>query len=170
MISIRVAERMGRGGAGGAGRRVRPFGAEPDRDLSGRQIDDGGGNEKGRDLPRATVEIRLVLALDGGEPADARRDEHADSRGVVGRHLQSRVGHRAVGRRDGELDEDVHLLDVLLLDERQRVEILDFAGDPGRERRRIEPRDRSDATLAGDERRPVRFSTRCRAKTPTRCP
>ena len=41
-----------------------------------------------------------VLALDGREPADARRDEHADLVGVRRRHLQPRVLDRELRRRD----------------------------------------------------------------------
>src|SRR6266699_3080104 len=50
-------------------------------------------------------------------------------------------------RRGGEreLDEDVHLLDVFLVDELERVEALHLAGDPRREVQRVEPRDRPDA-------------------------
>ena len=59
---------------------VRSLGAEPDRDLAGREIDDRRRNEKRRDLARAAFEQRLVLALDRGESADARGDEHADAR------------------------------------------------------------------------------------------
>ena len=57
-----------------------PLGAEPDRDLPGGQVDDGRGNEERRDAARPALEIRLVLALDGAEAADARGDEHADAR------------------------------------------------------------------------------------------
>ena len=42
--------------------------------------------------------------------------------GDVGRHRQPRIVHRELRRGDGELDEDVHLLDVFLVDELQRVE------------------------------------------------
>ena len=59
-----------------------PLGAEPDGDLAGGQVDDGGGNEERGDAPRTAFEQRLVLALDGAEPADARGDEHAGPRGA----------------------------------------------------------------------------------------
>ena len=57
-----------------------PLRAEPDRHLAGRQVDDRRRDEERRDLARPALEQRLVLALDGGEPADARRDEDADAR------------------------------------------------------------------------------------------
>ena len=65
--------------------------------------------------------------------ADLRRDR------------QLRVVHRELRRRDRELDEDVHLLDVFLLDELQRIEVLHLAREPRRERRRVEAGDRADA-------------------------
>jgi hypothetical protein len=43
-----------------------------------------------------------------------------------------------VGRCDAHLNEAAHLLDILLLDEAGRVEMLDLAGDLAVERRRIE--------------------------------
>ena len=92
------------------------------------------GNEERRDLARAARRAAPVLALDGGEPADAGRDEHADARRVSGVIVQPRVVHGELRRRNRELDEDVHLLDVFLLDERERIEALDLAGDPRRER------------------------------------
>ena len=51
------------------------------------------------------------------------------------------VVHRELRRRDRVLDEDVHLLDVFLLDELQRVEALDLRRDLRREAGDVEPRD-----------------------------
>ena len=148
---------MGRRRAGGARRRVRPLGAEPDRHLAGGQVDDRRGNEERGDAPRTAFDERLVLALDRAEPADARGDEDADTGRDVLSHRQAGIVHRELRRRDRELDEDVHLLDVFLVDECQRIEALDLAGDPRGELRRIEVRDRSDAALPGAERLPVRL-------------
>ncbi len=74
-----------------------------------------------------------MLALDRAEPAYPRRDEHTDPRRVLRRHLELRIVHRELGGGDGELDEDVHLLDVFLLDELQRVEALHLTRDARRE-------------------------------------
>ena len=71
---------------------------------------------------------------------------------------QPRIVHRELRRGDRVLDEDVHLLDVFLLDELQRVEAPDLARDLGRELRRVELRDGLDAAPAGQQRRPVRRS------------
>ena len=144
----RCRARRARGGIGA-------LGAEADGDLAGGEIDDGGRDEKRRDLAGTAREQRLVLAFDRGEPADARRDEDADARRGRGRHLQARILHRELRRRNRVLDEDVHLLDVLLFDEPQRIEALDLARDLGRELRRVELGDRPDAARTGVERRPV---------------
>ena len=84
--------------------------------------------------------------------------------------VSAAVVHGELRRRDGVLDEDVHLLDVLLLDELQRVEALDLA------------RDAASANcvasncvigpmplLPAQQRRPVGLACRCRATTPGRC-
>ena len=165
----RLPDRMRRRRARGAGRQVRPFGAEADRHLSCREVDDGCGNEERRDLPRPSGEERLVLALDAGEPADAGAHEHADVRGVRLGNRQLRVIHRELRGRNRVLDEDVHLLDVLLLDELQRIESLDFARDPRGKRGRVEARDLSDAALARRQARASSTRSRCPPATPARC-
>src|SRR5690606_25786453 len=55
------------------------------------------------------------------------------------------------------LDEDVHLLDVFLVDELQGIEPLDLAGQARGELRRIEARDRTDPASPAAERVPVRL-------------
>src|SRR5262245_40082720 len=55
------------------------------------------------------------------------------------------------------MDEGVHLLDVLLLDELQRVEAAHFTGNLRGKAGRIEARDRTDAAASGGERLPVRL-------------
>ena len=81
-------------------------------------------------------------------PPMPERDEHADARRQLRRDRQPGIVHRELRRGDRVLDEDVHLLDIFLLDERQRVEVLHFARDPRRELRRVELGDRADAALA----------------------
>ena len=58
-------------------------------------------------------------------------DEDADLWRVLGRDRQARVVDRELRRRDRELDEDVHLLDVFLVDEVERVEAADLARQSG---------------------------------------
>src|SRR5690606_31266644 len=96
-----------------------------------------------------------VLVLDGLEPADPRGDVDADVVGDVGSDLQARITHREVRGRNGVLDEDVHLLDVLLFDELQRIEPLHLAGNTRGVLRCVEVRDRPDAAVPGAQRIPV---------------
>ena len=63
----------------------------------------------------------------------------------------ARVGHRLLRRRDGEVDERVELLDVLLFEECARIEALHLAGDPARVVRRVEAGDRPDARAPREE-------------------
>ncbi len=100
---------------------------------------------------------RLVLALDGAEPADADAMNTPTRVAISGVTVSAGVVHRELRRGDRVLDEDVHLLDVFLVDELQRVEALDLARDPRGELRGVELRDRSDPALAGAERLPVRL-------------
>src|SRR5687767_8736725 len=151
----RVADGMRRRRAGGAGCQVRALGAEPDRHLTGREVDDRRRDEERGDLARATLEQRRVLALDGRESADAGADADADVGRELWRDLKLRVVHRELGGGDGVLNEDVHFLDVFLLDELQRVEILDLRGDLRRVPGDIEPRDAGDTAPARQQRRPV---------------
>src|SRR5581483_4409640 len=97
-----------------------------------------------------------MLPLDGGEPADPRGNEHADPRRDLRGDLQTGIVDRELRRRDRVLDEDVHLLDVLLLDPAERIEPAHLAGDPRGELRCVELGDRADAAAAADERLPVR--------------
>src|SRR5258705_12624784 len=85
----------------------------------------------------------------GKDPADARADVDADVRGVDIGNLEAAVVDRDLRRRNRELDEEVHLLDVLLLDEGERIEALHLRRDLGRVAGDVEPRDPRDAALAG---------------------
>src|SRR5436309_2113531 len=154
-----VADGVRRGGARGARGGVGALRAVADGDLPGGEVDDRRRDEKRRDLARPTLEQRLVLAFDGGEPADAGRDEHAGARAELGRDHEPRIVHRKLRRRDRVLDEDVHLLDVFPVDELQRVEVLHLARDAGRELRRVELGDPRDAALARAERGPIRLGS-----------
>ncbi len=101
------------------------------------------------------VQQRAVLAFDRLESADPRSDEDADVRRVRFGDRQLGVVHRELRRRDGVLNEDVHLLDVFLLDVVERVESPYLGRDlccvPGD----IEPGDPIDAARPDDERFPV---------------
>src|SRR5262245_28259610 len=98
-----------------------------------------------------------MFALDGGESADPRGDEHADRVSVGGRDLEPGIVDRKLRGRERVLDEDVDFLDVLLPHEVQRVESLDLTGNARGELGRVEMGDGANAALAGAERAPVRF-------------
>ena len=136
--------RAGRSRARGAGRAsggVRALGSGADRDPARGQVHDRGGDEEGADLARPRLEQRLVLALDGREPPDAAADVDAHLLGVLGPDLEGRVGERRVRRRHGELDEAVHLLDVLLLHPARGLEGLHLARELRRVLGGVEERD-----------------------------
>ena len=74
-----VADGVGGGGAGGGGGLVGAARAVVDGDVAGGEVDDGAGDEEGRDLARAAGEQVDVLALDDVESADAGADVDADA-------------------------------------------------------------------------------------------
>ena len=106
-----------------------PLALIADADVPGGQIDDGGRNEKGRDLARPAVQQAGVLALDHIESADPGADVDAHALGNLGRDLQARSLHGFIRRGQGQVDEAAHLLQFFFFDELQGIEILDFGGD-----------------------------------------
>ena len=56
-----------------------PARAEADGDVAGGEIDDGAGDEEGRDFARTSGQHGRVLALDDVEAADAGADVDADA-------------------------------------------------------------------------------------------
>ena len=152
----RVPHRMRARRAGRARRRVGTLRTGPDRDPARRQVDDGGGDEERADLARSVLEQRLVLALDCRESADPAADVDPGLLRVRGVDDEPGILERHVSGRHGELDEPVHLLDVLLLHPLQRIETLDLGREAGRVLRRVEERDRPRAGAAGEEGFPRR--------------
>src|SRR5262245_4110755 len=119
--------------------------------MSRCEIDDGCGNEKGRDAARSALDEFEVLALDRAEPADPGRNEDADLVGDVFGDFQARVLDGKVRGRQRELNEDVHLLDVFLFDEVQRIEAFDLTRDARGKIRRIEMGNRPNSAMTGTE-------------------
>jgi hypothetical protein len=143
-----IADGMSAGGAGGGRGFVGALGANAHGDVSGGEVDDGGGNEEGGDLARAAFEERGMFALDHVESADAGADVDADHLGVFGSDFQ--LGHleRFVGGGDGEVDEAAHLLHFFFLDELEGIEVADLGGDLAGEGGGVEGGDATDAALA----------------------
>ena len=125
-----VADGVRGGGAGGGGRLVRALGAVADGDVSGGEVDDGGGDEERRDLARPAVHQVGVLALDDVEAADAGADVHADVVCDLRRDLQAGVLHRLVCGCEGEVDEAAHFAGLFLIHELVGVEVFHFGGKP----------------------------------------
>ncbi len=125
----RISNGVRAGGAGGGGRRIGAFGPQADGDVAGGQVHDGGGNEKWRDALGAVIQQVLELALDDFKSADAAADVDAHALRVVLADFQARAGQGEFARRDGEVDEAPHLLDVFALDEFLRLEASHLAGD-----------------------------------------
>ena len=69
---------MSAGGAGGGRGLIGALGSEAHGDVSGCEVHDGGGNEKGRNLAGPAFEQGAMLAFDDVESPDARADVNAD--------------------------------------------------------------------------------------------
>ena len=95
-----------------------------------------------------------MLALDGDESADAGSDVDADAGRVLRRDLEPAVIHRELRGGNRVLDEEVHLLDVLLLDEGEGVEALHLRRDLRGIAGDVELRDTRHAARSGEQRRP----------------
>ncbi len=124
-----IANGVRRGGAGGCGGFVGSARAVLDGDVAGSEVDDGAGDEEGRDLARATGEQVGVLALDDIESTDAGADVDADAVAIFFGDLEAGVGHRLGRRGQGEVDEAAHLAGLFLFHEEQRVKVLDLCGE-----------------------------------------
>ena len=159
--AIRIANGVSPGGAGRGRRRIRTFGSDPNRDVSGSHIDDDPGNEKWRNAARAVGKIGLVLPLDHVEAADSAADANAGALFLALVDFKSGTRERAFGRRDGELDEAPHLLDFFFLDIDARLESLDLPGDLGRETRHIERLNPGNSGPPLPKRRPRFLGAHC---------
>ncbi len=135
---------------------VRPLGAEADRDLPGRQVDDGAEGMKNGEILRGPPSRYAMCSRSMVVNPPMPEPMNTPTRGAIsGVTVELGVVHRKLRGGDGELNEDVHLLQFLFLDPLQRVEALDLAGKARRKRRRVEAGDRADATHAATEGIPV---------------
>ena len=155
--SERIPNRVGAGGTSSRRRRVRSLRPALDRHVARCQIDDGGGNEKGRNAPRTVFQQRLVFALDYFETADSAADVYTNLFGNVRRHLQSGILQGEVRRRDGELNEAPHLLDFFLLDIIAWIETLDLSCNPAGKGRCVKRRNTRDAARGSKDGTPRQF-------------
>src|SRR5262249_59728971 len=98
--------------ASGRGGRIRAFGVVVDRDISRSQVDDRGGNEKGRDAAGAAFHHLSMFALEDTKTPDAAADVYAHVFGKIVSDLQAGIIEGLFRGRDGEVDEIVHLLQL----------------------------------------------------------
>ncbi len=95
--------------------------------------------------------------LEGADAADAGADADAGPLALEGFRGDPGVLDGQLGRGDGVLGEEVHLPDLLPLDEGQGVEVPDLTGEAGREAGGVEPGDRPDAALPAEKGVPGLF-------------
>ena len=88
------------------------------------------------------------------QPAHAAAQDHAAAMGVFPVEVESRVAHREGRSHHRELREAVVPLLFLGIEERMRIEVLDFAGEVGLEARGVESLDGADAAAAVADRLP----------------
>src|SRR5437868_6369310 len=120
---------------------------KPSRSRSnGRLARDGSSLrvDRARSWPKPPRLIGVIAASDGAEAADPRTDERPDIGRVLPGDLQLRIVNGELGGGDRVLDEEVHLLDDLLLDPRERIEPLDFSGNLRGVRGHVETRHAAD--------------------------
>ena len=129
----RVADGVRRGRARGAGREFGPLASKRiDTWPAARLMIDAGmkNGEIRRGPPLRSALCSRSMVLKPPMP-DAMKTPTRVAIPAVTVSPASSIGE--LRGRDGELNEDVHLLDVFLVDELQRVEPLHLAGDPRRE-------------------------------------
>src|ERR1019366_8810623 len=95
--------------------------AEADGDVAGGEIDDGAGDEEGRDLAWTTGQHGRVFSLDDVEPADAGADMDSESVAVRLVDLEAGVVHGLLGGSDGKVDKAAHLAGLFFVNEDKRI-------------------------------------------------
>ena len=146
-----VTDGVGAGGAGGSGGLVGSAGGVLDGDVSGGEIDDGGGDEEGRDFAWATVHHVGVFALNDVEAADAGADVYAEAVTELAGDGEAGVSHGLGCGRKGEVYEAAHFAGLFFVDEEEWIEVLDLCGEADGVAGEIECLDLRHATLAGHE-------------------
>ena len=133
-----------------------PLGPGADGDPARGQVHDRGGDEEGADPARARrfMQRRCARARWWRSRRCRCRCRRPTISAFAGVDREPGVLHREVRGRHRELDEAVHLLDVLLLHPAQRVEALHLAGEAGGVLGGVEEGDGAGARPAGQEALP----------------
>ncbi len=100
-----------------------------DGDVAGGEVDDGTGDEEGRDLAGTTVEQVDVLTFDDVKSADAGADVDADVVAIFLGDLEAGVFHGFCGSGQGEVDETAHFASLFFVHEEEGVEVFDLGGE-----------------------------------------
>ncbi len=119
--------------------------------MTGGEVDDGAGDEEGRDLAGTAVEQVDVFALDDVESADAGADVDADAVAVLRRDLKAGVSHGLRRGGEGEVDEAAHLAGLFFVDKEERVEVFDLGGESDGMTGEIEGFDLGHAALSSQQ-------------------
>src|SRR5271156_6775179 len=112
----RVANGVRGSGAGRGGGGVRSFRAVTNGNVTGSEVDDGGGNKKWRDLARTARQVFRMFAFDDVESADAGADVDASGVGDFRRDLQAGHLHGEIGGGQRELDKAPGFLELFFLE------------------------------------------------------
>src|SRR5581483_962993 len=96
------------------------------------------------------LHIRVILALDRAEAADAGATDGTTARRIRFREVQARILDGLDARGDSVVHELVHAPQFLGVEIATRVEVLHLPAEAHREVRDVEPSDRSNAALAGE--------------------
>ena len=90
---------------------------------------------------RAALEHGAVLRLEGLHATDARAEDHSHALEILRVEVEAGLADRLVTGRDRVLDEAVHPLRVLAVDDSLGGEALHLACEMRLQARRVEPRD-----------------------------
>src|ERR1700733_2367268 len=150
-------------GAGRGGGGVRAFRAVTNGNVSGGEIDDGGGNKERRDLAGTARQKFGMLALNDVESTDAGADVDAGRIRNFRSDLQAGHLHGEIGGGESELNKAPGFLQLFFLQPMQRVKIADFAGDAAIKGRGVKMGDGANAALAGQQIAPDFFGANAAA-------
>src|SRR6185312_15844662 len=119
-----------------------------DGQVPGDHVDDRGGHEERRDLPRAAgLEIGAVLVLDRAQAADPGAADGAATVRIELAHIDAGVGHGLDTRGHAVVHEIIHAPRFLRLDVLIHLEAAYRAAETDRKGGHIEAGDRTDAAF-----------------------
>ncbi len=127
--------------------------------MTGGQIGNQHGNKERRDSTRSLFEKDLMILLKGGQPSQSCADNDTDTVRIFRSDLEPGILDGFLGGPHGILNEEIHLLDLFLIDITLRAEVLDLCGNLRVKTIRIEPRERTNARFSLADILPGRLDT-----------